>query len=89
MEGLLEGAALGAIAATSTVLAPLLLPTASGVAIIGATFAMAATGGIAGVVPTYGNPGDSVLNAVGSLVMGFDAAFFNAAMEVAIIHLFH
>ena len=44
------------------------------------------TTGIAGVVPTYGNPGSSVLNAGGSLVMGFDASFFNAAAEIAITH---
>lgn len=44
------------------------------------------TTGIAGVVPTYGTPGSSVLNAGGSLVMGFDASFFNAAAEIAITH---
>ena len=44
------------------------------------------TTGIAGVIPTYENPGSSVLNATGSLVIGFDASFFNAATEIAIIH---
>lgn len=44
------------------------------------------TTGIAGVIPTYGNPRSSVLNAIGSLVMGFDASFFNAAAEIAITH---
>ena len=48
----------------------------------------ALTTGIAGVVPTYGNPTNSLLNAAGSLVMGFDAAFINAAVEVAIVNLF-
>ena len=44
------------------------------------------TTGIAGVVPTYGNPRSSVLNSAGSLVIGFDASFFNAAAEIAITH---
>lgn len=45
------------------------------------------TTGIAGVVPTYGNPGASVINAAGSLVIGFDAAFINAAAEITITHI--
>ena len=45
------------------------------------------TTGVAGVVPTYGNPGSSTINAIGSLVMGFDASFFNAAAEIAVTHL--
>ena len=44
------------------------------------------TTGIAGVIPTYGKPGSTVLNSVGSLVIGFDASFFNAAAEIAITH---
>ena len=45
------------------------------------------TTGIAGVVPTYGNPGSSVINAAGSLVIGFDAAIINAAAEISITHI--
>ena len=48
----------------------------------------ALTTGIAGVVPTYGNPTDSLINTVGSLIMGFDASFINAAAEIAIVNLF-
>ena len=47
----------------------------------------ALTTGIAGVVPTYGNPTGSLINAVVSLVMGFDASFINAAVEIAIVNL--
>ena len=43
--------------------------------------------GITGVIPTYGNPAESVVNAVGSLIMGFDASFINAAIEIAITKL--
>ena len=46
------------------------------------------TTGIAGVVPTYGNPTDSIINAVGSLIIGFDASFVNAAIEIAIVNIF-
>ena len=133
LEGALEGAALGAVAATATVFVPQLVaaivPTtmaASTVATlsIASTFVVSAAGGaivdyttqrvshelssnsheefeldkcrlvktsittgIAGVVPTYGKPDSSVLNAVGSLVIGFDASFFNAAVEIAITRL--
>lgn len=124
LEGALEGAALGAVAATATVVAPLLLPTASTAATVGATFAIAGTGGmvvdyttqrvshelsensneefvlnkgrliktgfatgIVGVVPTYGNPGGSILNATGSIVIGFNASFFNASAEVVLTHV--
>ena len=45
------------------------------------------TTGIAGVVPTYGTPGESVINAIGSLAMGFDASFINAAIEVIFTNL--
>ena len=46
------------------------------------------TTGIAGVIPTYGTPTDSLINTVGSLVMGADASFINAAVEIAIVNLF-
>ncbi len=43
--------------------------------------------GIAGIVPTYGKPTDSLINTVGSLVIGFDAAFINAVMEIVVARL--
>ena len=45
------------------------------------------TTGIAGVIPTYGDPAKAVVNAIGSLVMGFDASFVNAAIEIAVTKL--
>lgn len=48
----------------------------------------ALTTGVAGVIPTYGNPTDSFINAAGSLIIGFDASIINAAVEIAIINLF-
>ena len=54
----------------------------------GRSIKTAFTTGIAGVVPTYGNPTDSLVNTVGSLIMGFDASFINAAAEIAIVNLF-
>ena len=132
LEGMLEGAALGAVAATATIFVPQLVASlvpatmaASTVTTlsVAATFSVSAAGGaivdyttqrvshelsenshkefdlnegrliktafttgIAGVVPTYGDPGSTVLNSAGSLVIGFDASFFNAAAEIAITH---
>ena len=145
LESALEGVALGAIAATATVLAPIvasaILPAASTTAMVTATtaasttamvtattaaagFTMAAAGGmavdactqvmsyvfsdttnedfvldkarliktgfttgIAGVVPTYGNPAEEVVNAVGSTFIGLDASFFNATVEIVIVNI--
>ena len=125
-EGMLEGAALGAVASTSTVLIPWLLPTASVATVTATTFGVSAgagmlvdlatqsishafsensndhfnvdeerllktafTTGIAGVVPTYGNPSGSVFNATGSLVIGFNASFFNSAIEIILTRIFN
>jgi hypothetical protein len=46
------------------------------------------TTAIAGVIPTYGNPGESVLEAVGSLVMGFDASIVNSVIKIIIVNVF-
>ena len=45
------------------------------------------TTGIAGVIPTYGDPAKEVVNAIGSLISGFDASFVNAAIEIAVTKL--
>ena len=45
------------------------------------------TTGIASVVPTYGNPAEEVVNAVGSTFLGFDASFFNATVEIVIVNV--
>ena len=47
----------------------------------------AALTGVAGVVPTYGKPGKSIVNALGSLAIGFDASFINASIEVILTNL--
>lgn len=120
-----KGAALGAVAATATVLVPICLPTLGVAAVAATTFSVASIGGMlvdlvtqvishevsescddafaldagrllkvgittgtAGVVPTYGNPGESVINAIGSQIIGFNASFFNAAIEVIVTQLF-
>ena len=44
--------------------------------------------GIAGVVPTYGQPSTSVINAVCSLVYGFDASVINSVMDIVLSALF-
>ena len=133
LEGIIEGAALGAVAATATVFVPELVaavvPSAMSAATVSAistaaTFATSATAGmgvdyvaqrvshelgdnshtefdldegrllktgvttgIAGVVPTFGEPGASVINSIGSLVIGFDATFINASIEIAITQM--
>ena len=133
LEGALEGVALGAIAATATVLAPIvssfILPAASTTAMVAATtaatgFTMATAGGmavdactqvishefsdtanedfvldkarliktgfttgIASLVSTYGNPAKEVVNAIGSTVIGFDASFVNATIEIVIVNV--
>ena len=45
------------------------------------------TAGISGLVPTLGNPGSSVVNAVGSLIYGFDASMINAVAEATVNQL--
>jgi len=124
LEAAIEGTALGAVAATATIVVPLMLPTAGILTTTGATFFAAGFGGmvvdyavqrishefsessnrefdldegqllktglttgIAGVVPTYGNPSSSVINASGSLVMGFDASFINSAIDVFVTQM--
>ena len=47
----------------------------------------AALTGVAGVVPTYGKPGKSIVDALGSLAIGFDASFINASIEVILTNL--
>lgn len=47
----------------------------------------AALTGVAGVIPTYGKPGKSIVNALGSLAIGFDASFINASIEVILTNL--
>lgn len=51
-------------------------------------FKTALTTGVAGVVPTFGNPANSVLNAVGSLFIGFDATIINSTIEVIFTNIF-
>ena len=51
-------------------------------------FKTALTTGVAGIVPTFGNPANSVLNAVGSLFIGFDATVINSTIEVIFTNIF-
>ncbi len=46
------------------------------------------TTGIAGVVPTYGNPANSVVNSIGSLAIGFDASIINSVIEIVFTRIF-
>ena len=42
------------------------------------------TTGVSGVLPTYGKPQETAINAVGSLVIGGDASLINSAVEIII-----
>ena len=47
----------------------------------------ALTTGISALIPTFGNPTDSIINAVGSLAYGFSGSLFNAAAESIISNI--
>ena len=131
LEGALEGAALGVVAATATIVTPIIVAKLVPATLANATVTMINTGttfiasglggmgvdcatqrishafsensdedfqldtgrmlktgfanGIAGVIPTFGSPYESVVNAVGSLAMGFDASFINAVIEIVTV----
>lgn len=45
------------------------------------------TTGVASAVPTLGNPANSVVDAVVALIVGFDASFINAALEIFMVNI--